>query len=208
MIGSRWVLGWTMPACLGGVLLALAVRPETAAGQTIFPDPKSVKPGMLPPTRTTTSSSTTTTLPLNITCEFGFDVPKHEAKISGIVEVGGWIAPKFEGKYGGITGTIELLVDGSVVSLLPGGHVRPDVQKAYALKGLRVPDNLGYTIQWNTRSVPDGPRVLAVRVRYVMGNRGRTIDVGKKAVIIVNSLVGRGAAGAATTIPPKPPKKP
>jgi len=207
MMGSRLVLRWIMPACLGGMLWALAGRPETAAGQTIFPDPKSLKPGMGPPTRTATSSTTTTTLPLDITCQYVFDVPKHEAIISGVVEVWGWIAPRFEGKYGGIDGTIELVVDSVPVLLLRGGISRPDVQKAFASKGISVPDNLGYTARWDTRSVPDGPRVVAVRVRYSIGNKGRTVDVGKKALIIANTSLGRGAAGA-TTVPSKPPKKP
>ncbi len=84
--------------------------------------------------------------------------------MQGTTEVVGWVLDQEDSSL-----TVELLVDGSVVSSSPARFSRPDVCGAFATISHCSSSNPGVSFSWDTTTVSNGEHTLALRVTDPQG---------------------------------------
>jgi hypothetical protein len=99
-------------------------------------------------------------------------VPRHNQQISGTVLVYGY-AWDPDGRIA----TVQLLVDGVVRATMPYGEARPS--ECEFLPDVGACPNIGFSMEWNSRTVLNGPHVLGIRF---VDDRGRAVIVPQNAV--------------------------
>ena len=108
------------------------------------------------------------------------DVPGDGSGVSGAVMVTGWALDKQDA-----TLTIELLVDGQVVSSSPTRDDRADVCAVFPAIGHCASARPGVSFRWDTTKVADGPHQLAFRAT---DREGLTATVGIPTVTVNNAM--------------------
>jgi hypothetical protein len=99
-------------------------------------------------------------------------VPTHGERVSGTVLIYGygWDPD------GRITG-VQLVVDGATRATMPYGEARPS--ECGTLPDVAACPNIGFSMQWNSRTVLNGPHVLGIRL---IDNTGRAVIIPQNAV--------------------------
>ena len=151
---------------------------------------------------TSTSSSvgtTTTTYFLQGSLRGSLENPSNNAVVSGDVSISGWAAV-VSGKQAGIAGRIELLVDGLLVGQLERGFIRLDVQQYLVGQGITAPNNLGFSGQWDSRSVADGSHLVCIRGADAAGMSRESVgEIASINIITSNNLVTTTTTSLFTT---------
>ncbi|HET8550532.1 MAG TPA: hypothetical protein VFL57_21120, partial [Bryobacteraceae bacterium] len=107
--------------------------------------------------------------------------PRHNDRLSGTVLIYGYAWDPDRSVR-----TVQLLVDGAVRGTLPYGEARPT--ECAALPDVKACPNIGFYLEWNTKTVLNGPHVLGVRLT---DDRGRAVTIPQDAangltVIVAN----------------------
>jgi hypothetical protein len=134
-------------------------------------------------------TSTEIGAPLSLTCApaqgvaplVDIDSPAPGATISGTVTVSGW-AIDSASKTGTAIGTVQVLLDGTVVGTATYGVSRPDVCAAYP--GRPGCPNVGFTYSLNTATLTSGSHTITVTAK----DTSATPDTGSANVTV--NIVG------------------
>ena len=100
-----------------------------------------------------------------------FVTPANGQRVSGSILIYGY-AWDPDGKIG----MVQFLIDGAVRATLPYGEAR--MTECSALPDVAACPNIGFSHQWNTNTVLNGPHVVGVRL---IDDRGRAVIVPQNA---------------------------
>jgi len=100
-----------------------------------------------------------------------FVTPANGQRVSGTILIYGY-AWDPDGKIG----TVQFLIDGAVRATLPYGEAR--TTECTALPDVAECPNIGFSHQWNTNTVLNGPHIVGVRL---IDDRGRAVIVPQNA---------------------------